>query len=93
MATHLVTAESTDAEVLRAYESNAEPFSSLDQVERFIRAASLTRERFPSLSEHAGVRTELRDPQSALDRAIRWKNGYLRGRRGSHRQACVGGFE
>lgn len=89
----MVNAESPDEEVLRAYESNAEPFYSIDQVDRFIRAAAIAHQRFPSLSEHAGVRSELRDPKAAQERAIRWRTGYLNGRRGRHRDVCMGAFE
>lgn len=92
MSAHLSNADSPDEEVIRAYESNAAPFASLEQVDRFIRAAGILRQRLPADTEHAGHRTSLRDVMDELSEAKRWRSMYLRGRRGVNRCASFGGL-
>lgn len=77
MSTLLPTAEASDEELERVYENNSEPFSSIEQVERFIRAASMLRQRVPAESEHSGERYSLRDIMESLSRAQRWRAVYL----------------
>lgn len=60
------TADCSFEELARIVDENCEPFESLAQVNRFIKAAAMYRRREPAESENNGERITKRDLESML---------------------------
>jgi hypothetical protein len=55
------SADCSYADLARIVDDNCEPFFSIEQCDRFIKAASILRRREPSETEEDGIRVSKRD--------------------------------
>jgi hypothetical protein len=77
------SSDCTFEELATIVDDNSEPFDSLEQCRRFLRAASMLWRREPSESEIGGERIIKRDLQAQMDRARRAQGIFLMTSQGS----------
>lgn len=92
MSAGLFSSDASTEDLEQAFDDNAQPFSSLAQVERFIRAATLLKRRDPEEFETRGQRQRMQSLQPELDAAVRWRAVYLSGHRRT-RATSFGGVD
>ena len=87
---NLLGSDATIEDMERVYMDNAAPFESINQVDKFIRAATLLRNATPEESDQAGTRLRMRDIQEDINEAKRWRSVYLNSSRRTRQASFTG---